>query len=139
MAVAGVTRRVRTIVICDDVIASLTENGVFTLEGVRQHLEAVSFPWRVPLSLFIVLSNPRRGRYAGKILLVNERNVRPIRYVKSFATFQEDNGLLPMYVEMGDCVFPEVGQYSFEIYSSARGGGEALKGEHPFRVVSHEE
>ena len=44
MAVAAVTPRVRTIVICDDVSASLTENGVFTLEGVRLHLEAASFP-----------------------------------------------------------------------------------------------
>jgi len=44
MAVAAVTPRVRTIVICDDVSASLTENGVFTLEGVRLHLEANSFP-----------------------------------------------------------------------------------------------
>jgi len=134
-----VTPRVRTVVICDDVIASLTEDGVFTLEGVRQHLEAASFPRRVPLNLFLLLSNPRRGRYAGKILLVNERNDRPIRYVKFFATFHEGNELLPMYVGIGDCVFPEAGQYSFEVYFSARGGGEALKGEHPFRVVSHEE
>jgi hypothetical protein len=139
MATAAVTPRVRTIVICDDVIASLTDDGVFTLEGVRQHIEATSFPCRAPLSLFLVLSNPRRGRYSGKILLVNERNDRPIRYMKFFATFQEDNELLPMYVEMGDCAFPEAGQYSFEIYLSARGGAEALKGEHPFRVVSHEE
>jgi hypothetical protein len=45
MAVAAVTPRVRTIVICDDVATSPTEEGVFTLEGVRQHLEAASFPW----------------------------------------------------------------------------------------------
>jgi hypothetical protein len=51
MAVAAVTPRVRTIVIrtiviCDDVSASLTENGVFTLEGVRLHMQATSFPYR---------------------------------------------------------------------------------------------
>jgi hypothetical protein len=82
MAVAAVTPRVRTIVICDDVSASLTENGVFTLEGVRLHLEAPSFPFRAPLSLFLLLSSPRKGRYAGKILVVNERSDRPIRYVR---------------------------------------------------------
>ncbi len=66
-------------------------------------------------------------------------NDRPIRYVKFLATFREDKELLPLYVEVGDYVFPEAGQYNFEIYFSARGGGEALKGEHPFTVLSHEE
>ncbi len=139
MAIAAVTPRVRTIVICDDVSASLTENGVFTLEGVRSHLEATSFPCPAALSLFLLLSSPRKGRYSGKILVVNERTDRPIRYVKFLATFQEDNELLPLYVEVGDCVFPQPGLYSFEIYFSARGGGDALKGEHPFTVLSHEE
>jgi hypothetical protein len=87
----------------------------------------------------LLLSCPRKGRYSGKILVVNERTDRPIRYVKFLAAFQEDKELLPLYVEVGDCVFPEAGQYSFEIYFSARGGGEALKGEHPFIVLSHEE
>jgi hypothetical protein len=139
MAVAAVTPRVRTIVICDAVVASLTEDGVFTLEGVRQHLEAASFPWRAALNLFLLLSSPRKGKYSGNILIVNERTDRPIRYVKFLATFQQDNELLPLYVEIGDCVFPEAGHYNFEIYFSARGGGEALKGEHPFTVLSHEE
>jgi hypothetical protein len=139
MAAAAVTPRVRTIVICDNVSASLTEHGVFTLEGVRLHLEAASFPSRATLSLFLLLSSPRKGRYAGKILVVNERSDRPIRYVKFFATFQEDNKLLPLFVEVGACVFPEAGLYSFEVYFSARDGGEALKGEHPFTVLSREE
>jgi hypothetical protein len=138
MAVAAVTPRVRTIVICDEVAASLTEDGVFTLEGVRQHLEAASFPWRAALSVFLLLSSPRKGEYAGKILIVNERDDRTIRYVKFVATFQEDNELLPLDVALGDCVFPEAGQYSFQVYFSAR-GDEALKGEHPFTVLAPEE
>ena len=93
----------------------------------------------MPLCLFLLLSSPRKGRYSGKILVVNERSDRPIRYVKFLAGFQEDNELLPLYVDVGDCVFPEAGPYSFEIYFSARDGREALKGEHPFTVVSHEE
>jgi hypothetical protein len=83
--------------------------------------------------------SPRKGRYSGKILIVNEQSDRPIRYVKFLARFQEDNELLPLYVEVGDCVFPEAGLYSFEIYFSAHRGGAALKGEHPFTVISHEE
>ena len=133
------TPRIRTIVICDTISASLTENGVFTLEGVRLHLEASSFPFRAALSLYLLLSSPRKGRYSGKILVINERSDRPIRYAKFLATFQENNELLPLYVEVGDCMFLEAGPYSFEIYFSARDGAEALKGEHPFTLLSHEE
>jgi hypothetical protein len=78
MAVAAITPRVRTIVICDDVVASLTEDGVFTLQGVRQHVEFTSLPGRAPLSLFLLPSSSRKGKYAGKILIVNERTDRPI-------------------------------------------------------------
>ena len=139
VAVAAVTPRVRTVVICDDVVPSLTEAGVFTLEGVRQHLLASSFPTSAAVSLFLLLSSPRKGNYPGKILIVNEQNDRTIRYVKFVATFHEDNELLPVQLELGDCVFPELGHYSFQIYFSARGGGEALKDEHPFTVHRYEE
>jgi hypothetical protein len=88
--------RVRTVVICDEVSASPTEDGVFTLEGVRQHLGAVTFPWHASVSLFLLLSSPRKGRYSGKILVVNERTDKAIRYVKFLATFDEDNELLPL-------------------------------------------
>jgi hypothetical protein len=66
-----------------------------------------------------------------------KREAHPLREVP--ATFEEDNELLPLYVDIGACVFPEAGLYSFEIYFSARDGGEALKGEHPFTVLSREE
>ena len=139
MAVAAVTPRVRAIVICEDVIESAMERGVFTLEGVRHHLGANLFPWSKALSLFLYLSNPRKGKYSGKILIVNERTDQPIRYVKFSAAFEVENEMLPLYVELGDCVFPEPGRYSLEVYFAVRGGGEALKGEQPFFVVSHAE
>ncbi len=138
MAVAAVTPRVRAIVICEDVVASSTEPGVFTLEGVRQHLEAAAFPWRAALSVFLVLTSARRGTYAGKILVVNERNDRPIRYVKFVARFQEDNEVLSLSIDIADCVFPEAGRYNFAVFLSTR-GEEALKGEHPFTVLAYEE
>jgi len=137
MAVASVTPRVRTIVICDDVSASLTEDRVFTLECARLHLQATSFPCRAALNVFLLLSSARRGTYYGKILVVNERNDKLIRYVKFDATFGENNELLPLCVDIGECAFPEAGTYTFEVYFSARGGGEAIKSELPFRVLSH--
>lgn len=64
--------------------------------------------------------------------------MRFVGHVKFAATFDEDKELLPLYVDIGDCVFPEAGQYNFEVYFSSR-GGVALKGEHPFTVFSPEE
>ena len=46
---------------------------------------------------------------------------------------------LPVYVELGDCLFPESGLYNFEVYFTAPAGGETLKGEHPFVVISRED
>lgn len=139
MAVAAITPRVRTIVICDDVSASRTEDRVFTLKGVRQHLEAALFPWRATLRVFLLLSSPRKGRFVGKVLLANERNERVIRYEKFVAQFGKDNDLLPLYVNISECVFPEAGRYNFAVYFSARDGGEVLKGEHLFNVLPTEE
>lgn len=139
MSVAAITPRVRTIVICDAVSTSRTEDRVFTLRGVRQHLEAASFPWRADLRVYLLLSSPRKGRYPGRVLIINERNERVIRYEKFLPEFEEDNELLPWYVNIDDCVFPEAGHYKFEVYFTAYGGDEALKGEHPFTVRSQEE
>jgi hypothetical protein len=139
MSVAAVTPRVRTIVICDDVVASRTEDSVFTLKRVRQHLEAASFPMRAQLRVYLLLSSPRKGRYPGKVLIINERNDRRIRYAKFVAEFEEDNDLLPGYVNIDNCVFPEAGRYNFEVYFTVHDGGEVLKGEHPFKVLSQEE
>jgi len=139
VAIAAVTPRVRAFVVCDDVSVSTIEDGVFNLEGVRQHLFGEVFPWRAAMSLFFLLSNPRKGKYSGKVLIVNDRNDRSIRYVKFLVTFQENNQLLPLYVAIGDCIFPEPGHYTFEVYFSPPGGEETLKGEQPFYVLSHEE
>jgi hypothetical protein len=139
VTVAAITPRVRTIVICDAVSASRSEERVFNLKGVRQHLEAASFPLHAELRVYLLLSSPRKGRYPGRVVLVNERNDRAIRYVKFIAEFEEDNEPLPMYVDMGECVFPEAGQYNFAVYLTAHDGGEALKGEHAFKVFSQEE
>jgi hypothetical protein len=73
MVVASLTPRVRTIVICDAVSSSRTEDRVFTLKGVRQHLEAASFPWRATLRVFLLLSSPRKGRFPGRVLILRVR------------------------------------------------------------------
>lgn len=139
MTVAAVTPRVRTIVICDDVVTSPTEGEVFTLEGVRVRVRAEAFPWHAALSVYLLLSSAREGKYQGKILVINDRSDKPIRYIRFLANFEDDHELLPFYIELGECVFPESGAYRFAVHFSGRGGGEAQKGEHPFVILPPEE
>jgi hypothetical protein len=138
MAVAAITPRVRSIIICDDVTESPIEDRVFNIEGARLQFVAQSLPWSAAPKLYLVLSSPRKGRYPGKVLLIDDQTERSIRYVKFLAEFHRDNELLPLYVEVGECQFPGAGPYRFEIYFSAR-GDEALKGEFPLTVVVHED
>ena len=68
MAVAAVTPRVRTIILCEDVSASLTESGLFSLQGVRLHMKAAFFPCRAALILFLLLSSPQKEGMSGRFL-----------------------------------------------------------------------
>ncbi len=129
MALSAVTPRVRAILVCDEITASPTEYEVFNLEGVRQQLYAESFPWRVPLSVFLLLSSPRTGwQYPGRIVILNEANNRLVRYIKFVANFQEANQLFSLSMDLGDCVFPTIGRYNFEVHFSSR-DGDVQKGE----------
>jgi hypothetical protein len=138
MAVVALTPRVRTIVVCDDISASMTEDRVFTLEGVRFEILAPALPCRTSLFLFLALSSPRKGVFPGRILLIDEQNEKALRYIKFAAEFEEDNQLMPYAVDLGACDFPSDGLYRFEVYFSIR-GAEALKGEHPITVICDEE
>lgn len=89
MSAAALTPRVRLLVLCDEVIESETEQGVFTLEGVRQHLEGGPFPLRVALNLFLVLFSARKGKYRGSAMVVQVNTDRSIRYSKFQVEFDE--------------------------------------------------
>jgi hypothetical protein len=130
---------VRTIIICDDVTASEIEDGVFNLEGVRQSLYVASFPWRADLSVLLLLSSARKHRFTGKVEIKRDRDGRVIRYQEFLAAFPEDNYSLFVPVEMDSCLFPEPGWYTFQVSFFAPDGGDTLKGEHPFAVLSAEE
>jgi hypothetical protein len=139
MSAASLTPRVRILAVCDDVAESAIEGGVFTLEGVRQHIRTESSSRLFRPFLFLLLSCPRRGTYPGRVLVVNERTDHTIRYVRFPAAFEEDNQLLPFYLDLGDCAFPEPGLYTFQVLFTAPNREEALKAEHPFYVLPHEE
>ena len=69
---------------------------------------------------------------------MNERTDKTIRYLEFTAAFHDDNELLPMYLDVDDVAFPEVGQYFFQVLFYVRGSGDVLKGEQPFHVYLEE-
>lgn len=135
---AGValTPRVRIMVICDEVRKSKTEPDVFHLKGVRQRLEARSFPF-VPdrLWLFLLLSNPRAGSFPGYVRVNNERTDRVVYYahLEARPVFGPSGGLFAIGAPMR-CVFPDAGTYTVQVMFFQKEGSDALKGELPFLI-----
>ncbi len=125
--------------ICDDVIADDLEDGVFTLERVRQCLSSGSFPFLADLNVFLLLSSARKGTYPGKVLLIEDETNKTRRYLEFQVTFAEDHLMLPTYVELSQCQFPGPGSYTFEGWFTAQDGREVQKAEQPFLVLSSEE
>lgn len=139
MPAAALTPRVRIMVVCSEVIPSETENDVFTLEGVRQHVVAESFPCLYEPKLYLLLSSPRKGLYRGEVLLIHVRIDRVIRQVKFQATFQENREMFPIGIPTGQCRFPESGEYTFQVSLASHRGEWALKAEQPFEVLQTED
>jgi len=132
---AAITPRVQVMVICSEVIASEIESDVFTLEGVRQYLVSPTCPCVFRPYLFLVLSNARRGVFHGVAKIQDEGTNRVIRYGKFDVTFERDRERRPMYINLGACRFPEFGEYNFQVWFSAQGRDEVLKGEQVFEIV----
>jgi hypothetical protein len=139
MAVAAITPRVRIMAICDEVLPSDIETDVYTIEGVRQHLTADSFPAISHLCVYMLLSSSRKGNFQGQIKIIDEQsNRRVIRYCKFSARFREDNETITKVVAIEDIRFREPGFYTFEVWFEVRAGTEVCKGELPFQVLKYE-
>jgi hypothetical protein len=139
MAIVALTPRVRVLVVCDEVIPSDLEAGVFHLEGVRQYRRAGAASFQAPLSLFLVLSCPRRGDYPGWIVLIEEDTELTVSSFEFTASLEEDNELLPLSVDLGEWPSLEPGRFRFEVWLSDRRGGFALKAECPFFILPSED
>jgi hypothetical protein len=113
MAAAALTPRVRAMVICDGIRPSRVEEGVFHLQGVRNHITATSFPF-IPrrLWLYLVLSSPRKGRYPGYIKVIDNQTDQMISYrlIEPAPDFHEGLEFLQVPVPLV-YRFPRPGRY----------------------------
>jgi hypothetical protein len=138
MSAAALTPRVRILAVCDEALPSEIEDGVFTLEGVRQGFTAKSSPCVRALTAYLLLSYSRRGRFEGELKLVALDEEKTIRMARFTADFAGASGGLALAVDLGDCTFPQPGTYSIEVHF-VTSSGAVLKGEQSFLVWPLEE
>jgi hypothetical protein len=138
-AAAALTPRIRTIVLCDEIVPSEIEADVYTLIGVRHELLAVTFPYDAVLSVYLLMSCPRSGRYPGQILVSDDEQDKCVRYVPFDAVFSEDYHVFPLAVELGQVRFKQSGSYTVQVRFRFSPDEAPTRGEYFFKVVPAEE
>jgi hypothetical protein len=126
MASASVVPRVRFMAVCDEIEASLTEEDVFDLTGVRYYVRASSFPFRAEFELYLLLSSPRRGTFPGQVLVWNDPTDKLVFYGAIRPRFDEDQQLFTVSLPVR-CWFPQPGQYTFQVLFFQRGAVPQLR------------
>src|SRR5262245_41338188 len=116
MSAAALTPRVRNLVVCDEATRSEIEDEVFTLEGVRYGFGAESFPCVRDLDVYLLLSHPRGGQFAGEVRLVPFDEAKLIRMTKFTADFDVSPGIRALTVDLANCAFPEAETNMIQIY-----------------------
>lgn len=72
MSAAVTTPRVRTLVICDEATTSESEDGVYSLEGVRYEAFAPEFPHHRSVRLYLLLTSSQEGNYSFRVRIVDD-------------------------------------------------------------------
>jgi hypothetical protein len=132
---AALLPRVRILVVCDEAVRSEIEDDVFTLEGVRYRIYARSFPCLRELSVFLLLSYERRGRFEGTVRVEDDVTNKYLRLKKFVVEFDGDNHLEALDVDLGECRFPAPRRYWIRVEFTSHEGVDVMKHESPFSVL----
>ena len=137
---AALTPRVRTLVVCDGIRGSKTEESVFHLRGARAHLFADEFPFRRRLQLFLMLSSPRPGRFPSYVKVIENQSDQAVFYgqVQPSPSFLDAGDLLAMGVPV-QVRFPRAGPYTVQVWFFQEISADVLKMEQPLYVLEGEE
>ena len=137
---AALTPRVRTLVVCDGIRASKSQESVFHLRGARAHLIADEFPFRRRLELFLILSSPRPGRFPSYLKVIEDQSDQAVFYgqVQPSPSFLDAGDLLVMGVPV-QVRFPRAGRYTLQIWFFQETAADVLKMEQPLYVFEGEE
>lgn len=138
MSAVAFTPNVRSLVVCDEDVASEIEAEVFTLEGARHRVEIDTFPHQREVSVFLQLAYARGGSFNGSVRLVRVAPDRELRRVSLQITFSPGEQFIATTVSLGICTFPAPSLYHVQVWFWDHTGQEAQKAERPFFVVASE-
>jgi hypothetical protein len=132
MADGSVFARVHVLILCDDVEEFSNGEELFDLRGVRTQVSASSFPYVHPQLCIYLQITGHAGIASGRIVVVHEASDEESFQVP-IEEFQLSGPLdvIPMWVRISDCEFPEPGVYWFEVFLN-----EKLVSERRFRVIA---
>lgn len=136
---AALTPRGRTLIVCDGVRASKSEENVFHLRGARTHIQSSEFPvWR-RLSLFLILSSLRAGRFPSYVKVIDDETEQAVFYgqVDPPPMFAGAAELLPFDLPIR-VRFPKAGRYTLPVWFFNPSAADVLKMEHPLYVLGGE-
>lgn len=109
--------RVHVMLVCDEVEPVPEEQEVFNLFGVRKHIEAPSFPHVHPRLMVYLQMTGHAGTVTGVVVIVNARTDEEVIRAQTPAVVLRDPlSIVPVYVLIEDCEFPEPGVYYFQVY-----------------------
>lgn len=130
MSGAALTPRVRTLVVCDEAVASDIEDGVFALEGVRYGFGSEAFPCTRSFWIYLLLTYPRGGRFDGEVLMSPFAENRMLRIATFTADFDANPGVHALTVEFNNCTFPTPGSYLIQVRFWTSSGAVLKKDDH---------
>lgn len=138
MAAAVLTPRVRLMTVCDRARESVTEPGVYNLQGVRHRIMAQAFPFVTRrLCVFLILSSHRPGTYPAYIRVLDDETDKAIffAHLSPHSHFEATGQTLAAVARL-KCSFPHAGRYTVQVWFYQEQGSDILKGELPFSVES---
>ncbi len=134
MAKKLVLPRVHAIVLCDRIEDVSDEEDVFNLRGVRTRLVADAFPYTHPRLYVYLQLTGHLGSASGAVVVVHARTDQELaRQVLPPIQFRGPLVLLPVYLRIRNCTFPEAGIYFIQTLFD-----DKLLGERFFELIERE-
>jgi hypothetical protein len=133
MADGKLFARVHVLVVCDEVEELPGGEELFNLIGVRTQVGALSFPYAHPQLCVYLQVSGHKGVSSGRLVLVQESTAEELLRLP-IAAFHLSGplDLIPVWLALTDCEFPEPGVYWFQVYLN-----DKLVGERRFHAVTN--
>jgi hypothetical protein len=109
--------RVHAMILCDDIERVPDEENAFNLLGVRTEIQAASFPHVHPQLCAYLQVTGHAGTVSGVVTAVNARTDEELfRAPTPQILLRDPLTVVPVFVRIQDCEFPEAGIYYIQVY-----------------------